>query len=112
MLGRAGYWPVIVSCEADALDALERTTFDVMIIDMETLGSDSAPLVKLVRMARIGARPMPVIALRIGSSTSMIHQLQEAGVAAILTKPVPPKALLETLTLVTGTGARSPGTVS
>jgi len=112
MLGRAGHWPVIVSCEADALDALERTMFDVVIIDTETHCLDSAQLVKLVRMARLGARPMPVIALSDGGSTLVVRQLQETGAEAILTKPVPPKMLLETLTRVSSTRASSPGSLS
>jgi len=112
MLGRSNDWPVIVSCEEDALDALERTMFDVMIIDTDTLGLDSAQLVKLVRIARLGTPPMPVIALGSGGSTSVVHQLQETGVEAILTKPVPPTTLLETLKWVSRTRASSPGSVS
>ena len=112
MLGRAGYWPVIVTCEADALVALEHTIFDVMIIDAETLGLGSAQLVKLVRFARLGAPPLPVIALSSGTSTSVVRELKEIGVEAILAKPVPPKTLLETLTRVTTTQASSPGSLS
>ena len=112
MLGRSGYWPVIVSCEADALVALEHTIFDVMIIDAETLGLRSAQLVQLVRVARLGAHPLSVIALSNASSTSVVRQLEETGVDAILTKPVPPKTLLETLTRVSSSLSSSPGLLS
>jgi CheY-like chemotaxis protein len=109
MLERFGHWPEMVSCESDALDSLEQEIFDVMIVDTETLGSSAAQLVNLARMARLGMPPLPVIALGLDSSLSVVSQLEEAGVEAILTKPVPPKTLLETLTKISSTQASSLG---
>jgi len=109
MLRRSGYWPTIVSSESDALDVLERTMFDVMIVDTDTPGLGSAQLVKLVRMARLGDRPLPVIALTIDGGDSLSRQLKELGLEAILTKPVPPEKLHSALKMVSETQASSPG---
>ena len=99
---------MIVSSESDALDVLDRTMVDVLIVDTETPGLGSAQLVKLVRMARLGERPLPVIALTINGGDSFSRQLDELGLEAVLTKPVPPRTLLETLSRVAKTKASSP----
>jgi CheY-like chemotaxis protein len=98
-----------VSNESNALDVLENSMVDAMIVDMETLGLDGAQLIKLVKVARLGERPLPVIALTIDGDGPSSRQLEELGLDAILTKPVPPKTLLSTLTMVLETQASSPG---
>jgi CheY-like chemotaxis protein len=107
LLRRFGYWPEVVSNELDALDALERTMVDVMIIDTETIGLDFAHLIKLVRMGRLGMDPLPVIALTIDSGGSVSRQLDELGLEAVLTKPVSPRLLLEALASVSQSQASS-----
>ena len=109
VLERSGHWSVIVSCESDALDALEAVMFDAMIIDIETLGLGSPQFINLVRMARVGLPRLPVIALNINSSASFLQQLDEIGVEAILAKPVPPTALIDTLNRVSNARASSSG---
>ena len=112
MIERFGHWPEMVSCESEALDSLEQVMFDVMIVDTEALGFGAAQFVNLARMARLGMPPLPVIALSLDSSSLVVSQLEEAGVEAILTKPVPPKTFLETLTKMSSTQASSLGLLS
>ena len=98
---------MIVSSEADALDALENVMFDAMIIDTETLGFSSAQFVKLVKMARLGARALPVIALTVNREGPVSRELDKIGIEAILTKPVPPGRLLDILSRISRNQASS-----
>ena len=82
---------------------------DVLIVDTDTPGLDSAQLVKLVRVARLGERPLPVIALTIDGGGSLSRQFDELGLEAVLTKPVPPEKLLKALKMVSETQASSRG---
>lgn len=91
---------MIAAGEVDALDALDTMFFDVIIIDVETLGFGSAQLVKLVNVANLGSPPLPIIAITNDVESSMLSQLADLGIEAILTKPVSPQELLSTLVRV------------
>ena len=87
---RFGYSARIVANELDALDALDDTMFDAMIIDAGTIDLDVWHFVKLVRMGRLGIEPLPIIAL---GSESDARELDELDAEAVLTKPLAPRAL-------------------
>lgn len=106
LLRRLGYSARVVANELDALDALDGTTFDAMIVDTGTIDLDVPHFVKLVRMGRLGMEPLPIIAL---GSDGEVPLLDELGVEAVLTKPLSPRALLDALAGVSKSQASSRG---
>lgn len=103
-----GYWAQLASNELEALDALEETSFDLMILDTDTLGLDWSNLVKLVRVSTLGLTPLPVIALTSGGG-DVASELDQLGVEAVLTKPLSPEVLLQALTRLSSGRASSLG---
>jgi DNA-binding response OmpR family regulator len=103
-----GYWAQLASNELEALDALDETTFDLMILDTDTVGLDWANLVKLVRMSTLGLAPLPVIALTAGGD-DVVAEVDGLAVEAVLTKPLSPEVLLQALTGLSAGKASSPG---
>jgi CheY-like chemotaxis protein len=103
-----GYWAQLASNEMEALDALDETAFDLMILDTDTAGLDWASLVKLVRVSTLGMAPLPVLALTSGGE-DVSAKLGELAVEVVLTKPLSPEVLLQALTGLSAGGASSLG---
>lgn len=107
LLRRHGYWAQLAASELDALDALEETDFDLLVLDTDTTDLDWSGLVKLVRVSRLGMQPLPVIALTSGHGGGA--ELDQLAVEAVLTKPLSPRVFVEALTGLSAHGASSRG---
>lgn len=103
-----GYWARLASNELEALDALDETAFDLMILDTDTLGLDWVNLVKLVRVSTLGLAPLPVVALTSGGE-DVAAELDQLAVEAVLTKPLSPEVLLQALAGLASGRVSSPG---
>lgn len=106
LLRRYGYWAQLAAGELDALDALEETDFDLLVLDTDTTDLDWSGLVKLVRVSRLGMEPLPVVALTSGHGGAA-GELDQLAVEAVLTKPLSPRVFLEALTGLSARGASS-----
>ncbi|HRK96049.1 MAG TPA: response regulator [Rhodospirillales bacterium] len=106
LLRRYGYWAQLAAGELDALDALEETDFDLLVLDTDTTDLDWSGLVKLVRVSRLGMEPLPVVALTSGHGGAA-DELDQLAVEAVLTKPLSPRVFLEALTGLSARGASS-----
>jgi two-component system sensor histidine kinase RpfC len=102
----------VVSDGEQALDALERAEFDLIVLDMQMPVMGGIEAAKIYRFARAGRRRSPVIILTANASTEAARACAEAGVEAYLTKPIEPQRLLDAVARVyeahAGAGARPP----
>ena len=84
-------------CDGEqALQALENHAFDLAIIDMDIPVMTGNEVVSTYRITHINRLDMPFIMVADAISTD----IREAGVDAILTRPVRPRALLDALARV------------
>jgi two-component system sensor histidine kinase RpfC len=85
----------------EALAALEREEFDVLVVDINMPGTGGLDVIKLQRMSEAGSGDrLPIIALSADATQETRRASEEAGVDAYLTKPVEARRLLETINTV------------
>jgi two-component system sensor histidine kinase RpfC len=103
LLRHAGQEVEVVGDGPDALDALGRRAFDLVLVDLRMPGMDGIELARRIR--RGTARPdVPVVALTASASAEARDECLAAGMDGFLTKPVAP-GQLETLLQRTGPGS-------
>ncbi|MCC7412278.1 MAG: response regulator [Gammaproteobacteria bacterium] len=90
----------VVGNGEDALDALERESFDVVVLDMQMPVMGGVEALKLYRFMSPPKQRAPVIILTANATTAAARECEEAGADAYLTKPVEPQRLLETVAQV------------
>ena len=81
-----------VSDGEQALQALEKHAFDLAIVGMDIPVITANEVISTYRITHISRLDMPFILL-----TDTATDIREAGVDALLTRPVKPRALLDTL---------------
>lgn len=100
IIDRANYNPFIVGNGQEALDALEKDKFDLIILDMQM------PIMGGIEAANIyksldGDIKSPIIILTANATTEAIKECEDAGVDAYLTKPINIDKLLSTIASLT-----------
>ncbi|TVR96114.1 MAG: response regulator [Rhodospirillales bacterium] len=95
ILQHAGHQPHMVSDGEEALDALEETSFDLLIVDINMPGISGLDLIKLCRISRLGESHLPIIALSADATPETRAACVAAGVDEYLTKPTEARKLLE-----------------
>lgn len=96
LLERYDHWVFKVSDGEQALQALENHAFDLAIIDMDIPTMTGTELVSIYRITNLSQVDMPFIIV----TDSVSIDTGKFGVDAILTRPVKPRALLDTLAAV------------
>lgn len=81
----------------EALDALETGRFDLVLMDINMPEMSGYEATKLYRMTHLGEAHLPIIALTADATPETARLCREAGMDAILTKPVDPAHLLAVL---------------
>ena len=97
ILTRAGHRAVLVDSGDAALDALDVQEFDVVVMDVNMPGLSGPETTKHFRFAHLGEPYLPVIALTADATLETREECLEAGMDAVLTKPVEARILLEAL---------------
>lgn len=97
ILERAGHRVVTVENGEQALDALDKGTFDLAIVDMQMPVMGGAEAVKLYRFTVGDGHAVPFIMLTADATEDARRAAAEARVEAFLTKPVPARLLLDTV---------------
>ncbi|TVR82932.1 MAG: response regulator [Rhodospirillales bacterium] len=95
ILQHAGHRPHMVADGEEALEALEESTFDLLIVDINMPGISGLDLIKLCRITRLGEPRLPIVALSADATPEMQAACIEAGADQYLTKPVEARKLLE-----------------
>jgi two-component system sensor histidine kinase RpfC len=100
IIERANYNPFIVGNGQEALDAIKKDRFDLIILDMQM------PIMGGIEAANIynsldGDIKSPIIILTANATTEAIKECKDAGVDAYLTKPINVDKLLSTIASLT-----------
>ena len=80
-----------------ALDALENSDFDLLILDMHMPGMSGIETAKIFRFMYPEKKHVPILMLTANATTWALQACKDAGLDAYLTKPVEPKILLSTI---------------
>jgi two-component system sensor histidine kinase RpfC len=102
VLEGAGHEVELATDGEAALAALERTRFDVALLDINMPEVSGYEVAKLYRVGHIGEWRLPIVALTADATSETERLCREAGMDAVLTKPVEATQLLATLDEVHG----------
>ncbi len=109
VLERAGHESEIVANGEQALDALDKSSFDLVLMDVNMPLMNGIEATKLYRFASLGQKHVPILALTADATPAAAKRCIEAGMDACVTKPVQPARLLEMIDkLVSGEPAVPP----
>ena len=96
LLGKRGYRTSVANDGRQALEALERTAFDLILMDVQMPVLDGLEATRLIRRdARWKA--LPVVGLTAHAMVGDRQRCLDAGMDDYLPKPIRPAALIETI---------------
>ncbi len=95
ILESAGHRPIIVSNGEQALDALAKESFDLVILDMQMPVVSGLEVVKIHRFTGPKESSVRFLILTANATTEAMNECSEAGADAYLTKPIDPARLLD-----------------
>ena len=98
VLEMAGHQAVVVADGEQALAMLERDRFDLALLDINMPDVTGYEVAKLYRMSHVGEWRLPIVALTADVTSETERLCREAGMDAVLTKPMEPAQLLAVLT--------------
>ncbi|HJT05277.1 MAG TPA: ATP-binding protein, partial [Stellaceae bacterium] len=90
----AGHQVAVANDGEAALSMLDRDRFDLALMDINMPEMSGYEVTKLYRMEHLGEARLPIIALTADSTSETERQCREAGMDAVLTKPVEAAHLL------------------
>jgi CheY-like chemotaxis protein/HPt (histidine-containing phosphotransfer) domain-containing protein len=88
-----GYRSDVASDGREALDALDRTQFDAILMDCQMPEMDGFTATREIRLREGAGRHTPVIAMTAGASDSDRNLCLSAGMDDFLSKPVKPREI-------------------
>jgi two-component system sensor histidine kinase RpfC len=107
ILESGGHRPTLVANGEQALDALGRESFDLVILDMQMPVVSGLEVVKIYRFTCPKDSPVRFLVLTANATTEAMNECREAGVDAYLTKPIDPAKLLDQIDRLAPKGAGS-----
>ncbi len=97
MLSRAGHDVTFAADGAEALQALQREPFAIVLMDMEMPVMDGLGATRAIRALDSPVREIPIIALTANAMREEIDRCRAAGMNDCLTKPIERRTLLDTV---------------
>ena len=97
ILERAGHQYKLVENGDQALDALETSRFDIVLMDVNMPGASGLDVAKIYRATHLADVHLPIVALTADATTETRRACEEAGMDAYITKPVEAARLLEVI---------------
>lgn len=97
ILERAHYTPHIVNNGQEALDALEESNYDIIILDMQMPVMGGIEAAKIYNYTNSYKNRSPIIILTANATTDALKECEEANIDAYLTKPINMNKLLATI---------------
>lgn len=95
LLERAGHRLVFAEDGEAALDLLERSAPDLMIIDLHMPGLNGFDVIRQARVMQSGKPRTPIVVLSADATVESLQRAERAGAYAYLTKPVVLAKLLD-----------------
>jgi two-component system sensor histidine kinase RpfC len=95
ILRRAGHRVELVTNGDEASESLAKGSYDLAILDVNMPGTSGIDVVRLHRFQELGGRRLPILALTADATDQTRRTCLEAGMDAVVTKPVEPDVLLE-----------------
>lgn len=96
-LERMGHSATVVNDGEAALDALGKTHFDLVLMDVNMPVMNGIEATKLYRFASLGQPHVPIVALTADATTDGWARCKEAGMDGYVTKPIEPARLTEVI---------------
>jgi len=106
VLEAAGHEVEVVGDGEAALSALDRARFDLALLDINMPEVSGYEVAKLYRVGHIGEWRMPIVALTADATSETERLCREAGMDAVLTKPVEASQLAAELETIYARAAR------
>ncbi|QQP88783.1 response regulator [Skermanella sp. TT6] len=106
ILQRAGHEAVFAADGDEALDLLDRSRFDIVLMDMNMPAVSGLDVARMYRFTHTDRPHLPIVALTAEATEAARRQCAEAGMDAFLTKPVDPGALFATIARLVDGGTR------
>jgi two-component system sensor histidine kinase RpfC len=103
ILERAGHAVTLVNDGEQALDAVERDAYDLVILDRNMPGMGGMEALQALRMMTRGRERLPVIMLSADVTPEAKREALEAGADAFLSKPIETVRLLDEIQALAGT---------
>jgi two-component system sensor histidine kinase RpfC len=97
ILERAGHQCRMVENGEQALDALDSSRFDIVLMDVNMPGASGLDVVKIYRAGHTGDPHLPIVALTADATMETRRLCEEAGMDGYITKPVEAARLLEVI---------------
>ncbi|RLA02712.1 MAG: hypothetical protein DRQ45_04300, partial [Gammaproteobacteria bacterium] len=97
ILEHAGHNCILVDNGQYALDALENTEFDLIIMDMQMPKMGGIEAAKIYHFSTEDRKKSPIIILTANATIEAKRECEEANIDAYLTKPIVAKVLLKTI---------------
>lgn len=109
ILERIGHRTCLVQNGEQALDAMEKQSFDLVLMDLNMPVMGGLEAAKLYRFTHMHEPRVPIIALTADATPEARKACEEAGIDAYLTKPIETKRLLELIGSLAPAKTRSGG---
>lgn len=88
LVERMGYPIVVVGNGEQALEALSKDTYDIILMDIHMPIKDGVTATRELRAMNVAWRGVPIIALTADATQSHIDEYTEAGIDACVSKPI------------------------
>ena len=111
LLGKQGHRVTVAANGVEALAALAREPFDVVLMDVQMPEMDGLETTTRIRQQEAGtSRHLPIIALTAHAMKGDRERCLDAGMDGYVSKPLHPQDLFDALALLSGEPANTPPT--
>ena len=94
ILSNRGHRSSLVANGEDALDILERDSFDLILMDVNMPALNGIDATKMYRFMEPHGKRTPILALTADATREMANRCLEAGMDGVVTKPIEPDKIL------------------
>jgi CheY-like chemotaxis protein len=98
LLEKRGHEVIVAGNGEEALEAIEKQAFDLILMDVQMPGMDGLQATQAIRKdERNSGKHIPIVAMTAHAMVGDMERCLEAGMDDYITKPVRPQQLLEVL---------------
>jgi signal transduction histidine kinase/CheY-like chemotaxis protein/HPt (histidine-containing phosphotransfer) domain-containing protein len=109
MLGRLGHFVDVVANGAEAVEAVKRVPYDLILMDIQMPEMDGPTATKVIRQLDRPISRIPIIALTANAMLGQREEYLSAGMDDYVSKPIEPLLLLAAMARVTANSEEPAG---